>query len=78
VGRDNRGRDGGGYREQKRWRGQEVNQDRDLRYNIPAKDARDHINRRAAERAVHENLRCIEYDAAHGHSGLRQFSSHLR
>ena len=30
VGRDNRGQDGGGYREQKRGRGQEVNQDRDL------------------------------------------------
>ena len=30
VGRDNRGRDTGGYREQKRGRGQEVNQGRDL------------------------------------------------
>ena len=40
VGRGNRGRDTGGYREQKRGRGQEVNQDRDLRYNIPPKDAR--------------------------------------
>lgn len=27
---------------------------------------------------MHENLRCIEYDAAHGPPGLRQFSSHLR
>jgi len=37
TGRDNRGRDTGGYRKQKRGRGQEVNQDRDLRYNIPPK-----------------------------------------
>ena len=66
AGRDNRGQDTGGYREQRRGRGQEVNQDRDLRYNIPPKDARDRINRRATERAVHENLRRIEYDAAHG------------
>ena len=58
--------------------GQEVNQHRDLRYNIPPKDARDRINRRATERAVHENLRRIEYDATHGPPGLRQFSSHLR
>jgi len=78
VGHDNRRRDTGDYREQKRGRGQEVNQDRDLRYNIPPKDARDRINRCARERAVHENLRRIEYDAAHGPPGLRQFSSHLR
>jgi len=64
--RGNDGRDAGGYREQNRRRGQEVNHDRDLRYNIPPKDARDRINRRVTERAVHENLRCIEYDAAHG------------
>jgi len=76
--RNNGGRDAGGYREQNRRRGQEVNQHRDLRYNIPPKDARDHINRRATERAVHENLRRIEYDATHGPPGLRQFSSHLR
>jgi len=78
VGRDNRGRDAGGYREQNRGHGQEVNQDKDLRYNIPPMDARDCINRRATERAVHENLRRIEYDATHGPPGLRQFSSHLR
>jgi hypothetical protein len=30
------------------------------------------------ERAVHENVRRIEYDAGHGPPGLRQFSSHLR
>jgi len=78
VGCDHHGQDTGGYREQRRGRGQEVNQDRDLRYNIPPKDARDRINRRATERAVHENLRRIEYDAAHGPPGLRQFSSHLR
>ena len=46
-------------------------------YNIPTKDAHDRINRRATERAVHENLRRIEYDAALGPPGLRQFSSHL-
>jgi len=66
VGRDNHGRDSGGYREQKRGRGQKVNQDRDLRYNIRPKDARVLINRRATERAAHENLWRIEYDAAHG------------
>jgi len=69
--RGNGGQDAGGYREQNRGHGQEVNQNRDLRYNIPPKDARDRINRRATERAVHENLRCIEYDAAHGPPGLR-------
>jgi len=75
--RDNGGRDAGGYREQNRGRGQEVNQDRDLRHNIPPKDARDRINRRTTERAVHENQRRIEYDATHSPPGLRQFSSHL-
>jgi len=66
MGRDNCGWDTGSYREQKRGRGQEVNQ-----------DARDRINKRATERAVHENLRRIGYDAAHGPPGIRQFSSHL-
>jgi len=75
---DDGGRDAGGYREQNRRRGEEVNQHRVLRYNIPPKDARDRINRRAMERSVHENLRRIEYDATHGPPGLRQFSSHLR
>ena len=56
VERDNRGQDTCGYREQRRGRGQEVNHDRDLRYNIPPKDARDRINRRATEREVHEIL----------------------
>jgi len=36
AGRDYCGQDTGGY--QRRGRGQEVNQDRDLRYNIPPKD----------------------------------------
>jgi len=76
--RDNRGQDAGSYHEQRRRCGQEVNQDRDLRYNIPPKDASERINRRAMERAVHENLQHIEYDTAHGPLGLRQFSSHLR
>ena len=69
--RDNGGRDTGGYREQNRGRGHAVNQDRDLRYNIPPRDARDRINRRATERAVHENLCRIEYDATHGPPSLR-------
>jgi len=64
--RDNRGRDPGNCHEQRRGRGQEVNQDRDLRHNIPPKDVCEHINRRITERAVHENLRRIEYDATHG------------
>ena len=64
--RDNRGRDTGSYREQRRGRGQEVNQDQDLRYNIPPKDVCERINRRITERAVYENVRRIEYDAAHG------------
>jgi len=71
TGRDNRGHDTGGYRDQRRGRGQEVNQDMDLRYNIPPKDAHDRINKRATERAVHENVRRIEYDATHGPLGLR-------
>jgi hypothetical protein len=66
TGRDNRGQDTDGYCEQRRGHGQEVNQDRDLRYNIPPKDTCDRIHRRATERAVHEILRRIEYDAAHG------------
>jgi len=64
--RYNRCQDAGSYHEQKRGRGQEVNQDRDLRHNIPPKDVRERINRRITERAVHENVRRIEYDAAHG------------
>ena len=64
AGRDNRGQDTAGY--QRRGCVQEVNQDKDLCYNVPPKDARDRINRRATERAIHENLRRIEYDAAHG------------
>ena len=64
--RDNRGRDADSYHEQRRGRGQEVNQDRDLRHNIPARDVRERINRRITERAVHENVQRIEYDAAHG------------
>ena len=64
--RDNRGRDVGSFHEQRHRRGQEMNQDRDLRHNIPPKDVRERINRRITERAVHENVRRIEYDAAHG------------
>jgi len=55
-----------------------VNQDQDLRHNIPPKDVRERISRRNTERAVHENVRRIEYDAAHVPPGLKQFSSHLR
>ena len=75
---DNLGRDASSYHEQRRGRGQEVNQDRDLRHNIPPKDVHVCINRRITERVVHENVRRIEYDAAHAPPGLRQFSSHLR
>lgn len=64
--RDNRGRDTGSYNKQRRGHGQEVNQDRDLRHNIPPKDVHERINRRITERAIHENVRRIEYDAAHG------------
>ena len=64
--RDNHGRDAGNYHEQRRERGHEVNQDQDLRHNIPPKDVRERINRRITERAVHENVRRIEYDTAHG------------
>jgi len=64
--RDNHGRDAGSYHEQRRGRGQEVNQDRDLRYHIPPMDVCERINRHITERAVHENVRHIEYDAAHG------------
>jgi len=62
---DNRGQDAGNYHEQRRGHGQEVNQDQDLRYNIPPKNVRERINRRITKRAVHENVRRIEYDAAH-------------
>ena len=54
--RDNHGRDTGSYREQRHRRGQEVNQDKDLRHNIPHKDVRESTNRRITERAVHENV----------------------
>jgi hypothetical protein len=63
---DNRGRDAGNYHEQRRGRDQEVDQDRDLRQNLSYKDARERINRRITDRAVHKNVRRIEYDAAHG------------
>ena len=75
--RDNHGRDPSNYHEQRRGCGQEVNQDRDLRHNIPPKDILERINRHITKRAVHENVRRIEYDAAHAPPGLRQFSSHL-
>jgi hypothetical protein len=63
---DNRGRDASSYHEQRRGRGPEVNQDRDLRQNLPPRDVRERINRHITDRAVHENMRRIEYDAAHG------------
>ena len=55
-----------------------MDQDRDLRQNLSHKDARERINRHITDRAVHENVRRIEYDAAHGPLGLKYFSSHLR
>jgi len=54
--RDNRGWDAGSYHEQRHEHGQEVNQDRDLRHNIPPKDVCERINRHIMERAVHENV----------------------
>ena len=77
--RDDRGRDAGHNREQRRGYDQEVDQgrNRDLRQNLSHKDARERINRRINDRAAHENVCRIEYDAAHGPHGLKQFSSHL-
>jgi hypothetical protein len=54
--RDNCGRHTGSYHKQRRGRGQKVNQDQDLRYNISPKDVHEHINRRITERVVHENV----------------------
>ena len=64
--RDNRGQDAGNYHEQRRGRDPEVDQDRDLWQNLSHRDARERINRRITDRAIHENVRRIEYDAAHG------------
>jgi len=77
--RDDRGRDAGRNREQRRGHDQEVDQgrNRDLRHNLYHKDARERINRRINDKAAHENVRRIEYDAAHGPPGLKQFSLHL-
>jgi hypothetical protein len=59
---------------------QEVDQgtDYDIRCNLPHRDVRDHINKRINDRAAHENIYRIEYDAVHSPSGLKQFSPHLR
>ena len=54
--RDNRGRDTGNYHEQRCGHDHEVDQDRDLWQNLSHKDARERINRRIADRAVHENV----------------------
>jgi len=77
---DDRGRDAGRNREQRRGHDQEVDQGRtrDLRQNLSHKDACERINRRINDRAAHENVHRIEYDAAHGPPSLKQFSSHLR
>ena len=61
--RDDRGRDAGRNREQRR--GHDQGRNRDLRQNLSHKDARERINRRINDRAAHENVCCIEYDAAH-------------
>ena len=42
-----------------------MDEDRDLQQNLSHKDAHLRINRRITDRAVHENVRRIEYDAAH-------------
>jgi hypothetical protein len=49
-----------------------------MRQNLSHKDAREHMNRRINDRAAHENVRRIKYDAAHGPPGLKKFSSHLQ
>ena len=64
--RDNRGRDASHYHEQRRRRDQEVDQERDLWQNLSHKDACERINMCITGRAVHKNLRRIEYVAAHG------------
>jgi len=78
--RDDRGRDTGRNRGPRHGHDQEVDQgrNRDLRHNLSHKDAHERINRCINVRATHENVRRIEYDAAHGPLGLKQFSSHLR
>ena len=77
--RDGRGQDTGRHCEPRHGHDQEVDQERnrDLRHNLSHKDARERINRHINDRAAHENVRRIEYDAAHGPPGLKQFSSHL-
>ena len=62
---DNHGRDANHYHEQRRGCDQEVNQNHDLQQTLSHKDARECINRHIIERAVHENVRRIEYDVAH-------------
>jgi len=78
--RDGHGRDVGRNREQRHSHDQEVDQVRncDLWHNLSHKDTREHINRCINDRAAHENMHRIEYDAAHGPPSLKQFSSHLR
>jgi hypothetical protein len=57
-----------------------VNQDpnRDLRQQLPPRDACSRILSRANDRQAYENIRCIEYDTEHGPPGLKQFTPHLR
>ena len=65
--RDDRGQDAGHIHKQRHGHDQEVDQGRyhDLRQNLSHKDAHERINKRINDRAAHENVRRIEYDATH-------------
>jgi hypothetical protein len=57
-----------------------VNQDpnRDLRQQLPPRDAHSCILSHANDRQAYENIHRIEYDTEHGPTSLKQFTSHLR
>ena len=71
--RDDRGQDAGRNHKQRHGHDQEVDQgrNRDLRQNLSHKDAHERMNRRINDRVAHENVRRIEYEAAHGPPGLK-------
>ena len=77
--RNNHGRDTGPNREPGHGHTQEVDEGRncELQHNLSHKDARERINRRINDIAIHENMRRIEYDATHGPPSLKKFSSQL-
>jgi hypothetical protein len=57
-----------------------VNQDpnRDLRQQLPLRDARSPILSCANDHQAYENVCHIEYDTEHGPPGLKQFTPYLR